>query len=80
MATAVRSFQLVSTVCYFWPNCKDSLLQGNRVFKARGQKAVLYKIKVNLCHGAHPLYMVYTLSCSKLEGGGQLWVPSLAGL
>ena len=32
------------------------------------QKAVLHKIKMNLCNGAHPLFMAYTLS-SKLRGG-----------
>ena len=42
------------------------------------QKAVLYKIKMNLCNGAHPLFMVYTLSSKR--GGiivGYLAVQSL---
>ena len=37
------------------------------------QKAVLYKIKMNLCNGAHPLFMVYTLSSKR--GGGNCGLP-----
>ena len=42
------------------------------------QKAVLHKIKMNLCNGAHPLFMAYTLS-SKL-GGGNCGLPCCSNL
>ena len=42
------------------------------------QKAVLHKIKMNLCNGAHPLFMAYTLS-SKL-GGVNCGLPCCSNL